>query len=146
MNRAYLDKLFTVVLAGVLAGLALAAAALPAALADGDAALLRAAPADAAPGFASGRAGVVGGVAAKALIAGRAKLADDCARPAVAQLTAGALMALPASFHFQRRMAASIFRCGQARLALVPSRLKEIAEANSRTRPCDVSFLFSYYR
>ncbi|MEU8335146.1 transglycosylase domain-containing protein [Micromonospora tulbaghiae] len=35
MNRAYLDKLFTVVLAGVLAGLALAAAALPAALVFG---------------------------------------------------------------------------------------------------------------
>ena len=35
MNRAYLDKLFTVVLAGVLAGLVLAAAALPAALVFG---------------------------------------------------------------------------------------------------------------
>lgn len=44
-------------------------------------------------------------------------------------------MALPASFHFQRRMAASILRCGMSRLSLVPSYLKEIAEANSRTRP-----------
>ncbi|MGW5668004.1 transglycosylase domain-containing protein [Micromonospora sp. NPDC003776] len=35
MNRAHLDKLFTVLLAGVLAGLALAAAALPAALVFG---------------------------------------------------------------------------------------------------------------
>ena len=35
MNRAHLDKLFTVLLAGVLAGLALAAAALPLALVFG---------------------------------------------------------------------------------------------------------------